>query len=425
MLDAATISRIRDAVRTGFDEQVRRTAELVRVPSLMGQEEPAQDLVADAMRNAGLEVDRFPLTLESVQGRHGFSPPLVPYGTGTNVVGVHRPVRGSGRSLVLNGHVDVVPVGLRHRWSRDPFSGEVDGAWLHGRGAADMKAGVVACIAAFEAVLRAGLTPQAPVYVQSVIEEEATGNGTLACVERGYTADFAISAEASAGTCVTAQVGLLWFDVTVEGNPRHPSLAATGAVDAIDRALHLLGALRELENEWNAQKSEHPPFDALPRPVVIYAGQVEGGDWASSVPAWCKLRVRVGFYPGWERESVVERVTARIRDWASRDEFLSRFPPRVEPVGQYGEGYVLRGGDDALAVLAAQHREVTGNELARIASGGSSDARILGIDGRTPTVLYGPRGRDYHGYDEAVDLESVEQVTETLALFLADWCGVA
>ena len=88
----------------------------------------------------------------------------------------------------------------------------------------------MACVAAFAALRRAGLQPLADVYVQSVIEEEATGNGTLACVARGYTADFAVVPEASSGTCVTAQVGLLWFDVTVEGNPRHPSLAATGAV---------------------------------------------------------------------------------------------------------------------------------------------------------------------------------------------------
>jgi acetylornithine deacetylase len=202
------------------------------------------------------------------------------------------------------------------------------------------------------------------------------------------------------------------------------SLAASGGVDAIDRALHLLGALRELEAEWNAEKAAHPPFDTLARPVVIYAGQIEGGDWASSVPAWCRLRVRVGFYPGWEREEVAARLTARIGEWAARDEFLARFPPRVEPVGQYGEGYVLQGADEALAVLSRHHAEVAGGELARIASGGSSDARILGLDGRTSAVLYGPRGRDYHGYDEAVELESVLQVTQTLALFIAEWCRV-
>jgi acetylornithine deacetylase len=424
MLDAATIARIRDAVDAGFDDQVRLTAELVRIPSLQGAERPAQELMARALADRGLEVDRWPITAEALRGMHGFSPPEVGYEQALGVVGAQRAAAGGGRSLILNGHVDVVPVGPRERWTRDPFGAEIVEGWMYGRGAADMKAGTVACAAVVEALRRAGVRLAGDLFVESVIEEEATGNGTLACVERGYRADFAVIAEPTSTTYVQAQVGLMWFEVMVAGNPRHPSLAGTSRASAIDKAFVLAQALAGLEDRWNAEKSNHPLFAALERPIVIYIGKIAGGDWTSSVPAWCRFEVRVGTYPGWERDWVRQEVERCLLEAAAADPYLSRFPPTVRTKGQYGEGYVLEGASDAIETLRRSHREVFARDLQAVTSGGSSDARILGIDGRTPTVQYGPVGRDYHGYDEAVELESLRQVTQSLALFVADWCGV-
>jgi acetylornithine deacetylase len=424
MLDSATISRIRDAVDSGFDDQVAATAELVRIPSLMGAERPAQELMARVLADSGLAVDRWPITVESISGMHGFSPPEVPYDEALGVVGVQRGAAPGGRSLILNGHVDVVPVGPRERWTRDPFGAEIVDGWMYGRGAADMKSGTMACAAVVKALRRAGVALRGDLFVESVIEEEATGNGTLACVERGYRADFGLITEPTSTTYVEAQVGLLWFEVMVAGNPRHPSLARTGRASAIDKALVLAQALQGLEDRWNAEKSKHPLFERVERPIVIYIGKIEGGDWTSSVPAWCRFEVRVGTYPEWERDWVRREVERAILDAAASDPFLVQFPPTVRPKGQYGDGYVLEGGADAIATLRRSHREVFARDLMAVTSSGSSDARILGIDGRTPTVQYGPVGRDYHGYDEAVDLESLRQVTQSVALFAADWCGI-
>jgi acetylornithine deacetylase len=424
MLDSATISRIRDAVDSGFAEQVAATAELVRIPSLMGAERPAQELMARAFADAGLEIDRWAITADSLRGMHGFSPPEVSYDQALGVVGIARAGAAGGRSLILNGHVDVVPVGPRERWAHDPFGAEIADGWMYGRGAADMKAGTMACAAAVRALRRAGVRLGGDLFVESVIEEEATGNGTLACVERGYRADFGLITEPTSTTYVEAQVGLLWFEVVVAGNPRHPSLARTGRASAIDKALVLAQALQGLEDRWNAEKAKHPLFDRIDRPIVIYIGRIEGGDWTSSVPAWCRFEVRVGTYPGWERDWVRREVERTILAAAAGDPFLAQFPPTVRPKGQYGDGYVLEGGAEALDTLRRAHREVFARDLMAVTSSGSSDARILGIDGRTPTVQYGPVGRDYHGYDEAVDLESLRQVTQSVALFVADWCGV-
>ncbi len=111
---------------------------------------------------------------------------------------------------------------------------------------------------------------------------------------------------------------------------------------------------------------------------MIYIGKIEGGDWTSSVPAWCRFEVRVGTYPGWERDWVRREVERALLDAAAADPFLAQFPPTVRPKGQYGDGYVLEGGADAIAALRRSHREVFARDLLAITSSGSSDARILG-----------------------------------------------
>ena len=265
--------------------------------------------------------------------------------------------------------------------------------------------------------------------VESVIEEEATGNGTLACVERGYRADFALIAEPTSLTYVEAQVGLMWFEVMVAGDPRHPSQARTGRANAIDKAFVLAQALAGLEDRWNAEKSKHPLFERVERPIVIYVGKIEGGDWTSSVPAWCRFEVRVGAYPGMGARSDCRTEVERcLLDASASDPFLAPSSrPRSAPRGQYGDGYVLAGGHrgsgDAPSARIARCSRATwwGGHLERLVGRAHPRHRA----GRTPTPFNTARSAaTIHGYDEAVDLESLRRVTQSIALFAADWCGV-
>ena len=118
---------------------------------------------------------------------------------------------GQGRSLILNGHVDVVPPEPLDRWAHDPFAAAIEGEWLYGRGAADMKCGLAAILGAVKGLRALGLAPRAPVHLESVVEEECTGNGTLQTLLAGYVADAAIIAEPFGGAITTSQVGVLWF----------------------------------------------------------------------------------------------------------------------------------------------------------------------------------------------------------------------
>jgi len=156
----------------------------------------------------------------------------VSYENAWNVVGAHRartPEGGTpGRSLILNGHIDVVPVGAERLWTRPPFEPWIDGDRLFGRGANDMKAGIVAYTMALHALRRLGWQPAARVILQSVIEEECTGNGALACLLEGYTADAALIPEPM-DELMSAQMGVMWMTLDVYGVPGHAGVGHPGS----------------------------------------------------------------------------------------------------------------------------------------------------------------------------------------------------
>jgi acetylornithine deacetylase len=143
-----------------------------------------------------------------------------------------------GRSLILNGHIDVVPVGAERLWTRPPFEPWIDGDRLHGRGANDMKAGIVAYTMACRRCSAWAGSRRREVTLQSVIEEECTGNGALACLLAGYTADAAIIPEPG-DEVMSAQMGVMWMTLDVYGVPVHAAVAHTG-IGAIDFAQHLV-----------------------------------------------------------------------------------------------------------------------------------------------------------------------------------------
>src|ERR687885_79648 len=164
MLDRDLANRILKSVDDGFDEQVALTAELVKFPSVRGAEHTAQDFVAGEMRRRGLAVDRWRIDVEAIRHLPGFSPVHVPYDNAFNVVGTHR-AAAKGRSLILNGHIDVVPVGPLDMWTSPPFEPKIEGGWLYGRGGGDMKAGIAANLAVLDALTRLGLRPAADLHV--------------------------------------------------------------------------------------------------------------------------------------------------------------------------------------------------------------------------------------------------------------------
>ncbi|SMX89596.1 ArgE/DapE family deacylase [Brevibacterium antiquum] len=429
MITDAAIQRILAAVDAGFDNQLAATAELVNSPSRREHEEPAQDLIESHLQNLDLGIDRWTIDSPELKAHPGFGPSTVDYTGMTNIVGTYQPAQDDGRSLILNGHIDVVPQGPEDKWSRSPWDAEVRDGWMYGRGAGDMKAGLIANLFAFDAIRQAGFDLNGRVHLQSVVEEECTGNGSLAALLRGYTADAVIISEPEEDALVRANVGVLWFTARVTGNPTHPREMANG-FNAIDAAYEVMRALRTVEESWNEKKGEHPYFEDLDHPINFNFGGIEGGDWPSSVPAWCELQVRVATYPGTSAdeawEEIVEGLAEVGRGGSASDGSSSApsFEIELTPNGFYAEGYVLEPGSDAERLLERTHREAFGAQLTSFTTPGYLDGRVFVNYGNMPTLVYGPVSENIHAFDERVNIESVRKCTKSMALFIAEWCGI-
>ena len=169
-LDPDLIARITDSVEAGFADQVAHTQDLIRFPSLRGEEHAIQDHVFRVFRDRGYAMDRFAMDRAAIEAHPGGSRITPEHSDAPIVVGIHRPKAERGRSLVLQAHVDVVPPGPEDLWTHPPFEPVIAGDWLHGRGGADMKAGHAANLFALDALARFGILPELIDYRYSVVE---------------------------------------------------------------------------------------------------------------------------------------------------------------------------------------------------------------------------------------------------------------
>ncbi|MHA1127878.1 MAG: ArgE/DapE family deacylase [Alphaproteobacteria bacterium] len=411
-----------------FDAEVEFLSELTSHPSTRGSEQSAQGFIADELAERGLNVDRWNVDVADISYLPGFSPVIGNYEDAVNVVGSHQSRTKAGRSLILNGHVDVVPVGPLDMWDSPPFEPRVDSGWMYGRGAGDMKAGLASNLFALDALRALGFAPAADVHYQSVVEEECTGNGALACLQRGYTADAVLIPEPFAEDLVTAQLGVLWFQVHLKGIPVHVAYAGSGA-NAIEASIPLIAALHAMEDRWNAPENCHGQYGHVHHPLNLNIGKIEGGDWTSSVPAWCVFDVRMGLFPGQDIEAAKREIEAVLIEAAQANDFLRNNQPEIIYHGFRAEGYALAEHNSAMSAPAISalehaHHAVTGKDLDKIAITATTDARFFGLYADTPALVYGPKAEAIHGFNERVELESVRRITQATALFIADWCGL-
>lgn len=421
-------TRLCDAVDAAFDRQVAFLSELTSHPSTRGNEQSAQAFMANALAERGYEIDQWQIDVADIRHRPGFSPVLGPYEDAVNVVGTHRSRSGTGRSLILNGHIDVVPAGPLDMWDTPPFEPQVRDGWLYGRGGGDMKAGLVSNLFALDALRSCGVAPAGDVFYQSVVEEECTGNGALACLARGYTADAALIPEPFSEHLVTAQLGVIWFQVHLKGLPTHVAYAGSGA-NAIEASIPLIRALHEMEHRWNAAENRTSDYAHMHHALNLNVGKIEGGDWTSSVPAWCVFDVRMGLFPGQSIAAAKAEIEQVILDAARQNDFLRNSLPEIVYHGFHAEGYALSQdssakAQSAIAALEGAHLTATGEDLVREAITATTDARFFGLYADTPALVYGPRAEAIHGFNERVELESMRRVTKATAMFIADWCGV-
>ena len=403
--------------------------DLVEARTVLGEEEPGQALMAAAFSDCGLEPVDIPMDADAIRADPHHSPFSWSVAGKRNVTATWRAERGPsppGRSLVLNGHIDVVPPASEELWASSPFTARREGDWLYGRGAVDMKAGLVAMTGAVRALRLGGVRLRADVHLQSVVEEECTGNGTLQCLlaGSGAGADAAILTEPHPDHVTVAQVGVLWFHVVVRGTPAHAGRASALGHNAFEAALSVLAALRGLESELNAERTAHPRYRDLAHPINLNPGVISAGDWASTVPAQCTLSCRLALYPGTDPADVRARVERAVAGAASADAFLAAHPPTVRYDGFSCEGCEVDERADVVVALGDAYEAVHGERPAAQAITSTTDARHFVRHG-VPALCYGPRGENMHGVDERVSLASMMEVARVLARFILAWCGEA
>jgi acetylornithine deacetylase len=422
-LDSELERAIVDAAQALRPDAVAMLTDLVGHPSLLGHEQSAQARMKTTFAELGLGVHEFEIDEAKISAHPGYSPSIVPYAGRRNVVGVHQPVGAThGRSLIFNGHIDVVPVGAELLWARPPFEPWTDGDRLYGRGAADMKAGIVAYTMAYKALRAAGLEPAAVVTFQSVVEEECTGNGALACLVEGYRADAAIIPEPMNGI-MACQMGVLWFAIEVSGKPVHASVAHTG-VGAIDFTMYLFGELKKLEDRWNAPRARYRSYAHHQHPVNFNLGKIHGGEWASSVPTACRSDIRIGFYPDMKVAQAKAEVEAVLAAAHAQHPNRDSVEYRIVYEGFQANGFDLDLNTPVITELMRCHRDIAGRPLEVLPFTGTTDAKFFNLYGNTPAICYGPHGESYHGIDEWVSIASMVEVSAVLAVFVARWCGV-
>jgi acetylornithine deacetylase len=420
---AAEDTEIAAAIEAESDWMTELLARLVDKDTTLGNEEGGQGVIREAMWELGLEPVDVPMDPEALHAHPAASPFDWDVSQKRNVVATWAPERrDGGLSLILNGHIDVVSPEPRSQWARDPFTAHVDGEWLYGRGAADMKCGLAAILGAVRGLRALGMTPNAPVHLQSVVEEECSGNGALQTILAGYRADAAIIAEPFGAAITTSQVGVLWFDVVVEGLPGHAAEAGHAA-SAIEASLTLIGALRALEAELNVDPP--PPYHELPHPISLNVGQIHAGDWNSTVPGECVTGFRIATYPGRRLDDLRGRIEQVVAEAAAERPHAYPRPPRVVFRGFAAEGYELPRDHLLIDALSTTYARQVGTPPALVATTGTTDARVFGLVGGIPAVCFGPYAEGAHGVGERVYLPSVVQTAQVMGLFIKDWCGVA
>lgn len=409
--------------------------DLVRLPSLPGEEQAAQHIFAAKLKEIGCDVQILRSSFAELEHHPAFSDDGISFDERLNVVGRWAGRQGKGkspaeetsgrprgRSLILNGHMDVVPVGNPELWKFPPWGGVVEGGRLHGRGACDMKAGLAAAVFAIEALRNLRFQLLGTVLIESVIGEESGGAGTLTTLVRGIRADAAILMEPTRLRSCPVHSGALSFRIKMTGRAIHASMKRFG-VSAVEKFQKVFDAIETLdENRHLGYENRIFEFGDNIAPISI--GTLTAGDWLSTVPETLLAEGRFGVFPG---ESVVDARAALagcLAQVTSSDPWLQAHPPTLEWIeGQFEPGQTSVA-EPIVEALSNAHAHVLGDRPKVQGVPYGSDLRLFTEHGRFPAVLYGPGDVAFaHTVEEHVELEEVFACAKVLATLIVEWCG--
>jgi acetylornithine deacetylase len=428
MIDEKIRNLVFDEIEKQKGEMIAFLQKMVRTPSVTGFEKDAQQIMADTFASMGLKLDVF--TADEVEGlkeHPGFfpTPAYGKYGykNRPNVVGKWAG-SGGGKSLILCGHIDVVPPDPVDAWTRDPWCGDIDDGKVHGRGAMDMKGGIAAMTYTLKSLQKAGIRLKGDLMLATTIEEEEGGTGgVLASILRGHTADAAIIVECHYREIHIASSGIANFRIKVLGKAAHAGRAHLG-INAILKAWKVCQALVELNDERQERIHYSYVESIAPRSTNINIGTIEGGHSPSMIPNRVNLECQIRYPPNSQNlADVMQEVEARVEEAAAADAWLKENPPEVEWFGWKSRPHEQDIGHPFVQMLKRHAEDVQGCEVGFAGGTSANDARFFVNYANTPAVLFGPTGGNIHAIDEYVTIEELVGTAKTLALLILDWCG--
>jgi acetylornithine deacetylase len=397
--------------------------DLVRIPSVTGDEDVVAGHLADALESLGLAGEVFHPDPAAIREDPAWPGEEVARRSLPVVIG-RGGVPGGRPRIVLSGHTDVVPAGDPATWSGNPFSGEARDGWLYGRGACDMKGGVAAILGAVRALRDAGVLDRlrGELVVALVPSEEDGGQGTLAAIRAGATGDMAIITEPSGLDIVVAHAGAITFRLTVAGRAAHASMRREG-VSALANLQTLVAALEADEARRNEAETD-PLMTAIGLPYPTIVGKVAGGVWASSVMDQVVAEGRYGVRLGQTPADAGDELRQCIETACAADPFLRAHPAELEVFGAEFDTSRVAPDHDLPVSLRAAAVAVTGREASLVGVPYGCDMRLFVNIGQTPCVVFGPGDvRLAHAADERVPLAEVEACARVLAAWVAETMG--
>ena len=406
---------VKEAIGSLRDELYQLALALVRTPSVTGNEDTAQDMLAGQLRDWGLDVDLW--TIESgIRSHRAYCDDGLPVER-KNLVARWGPVDDTA-ALILNGHIDVVPPGGCEQWDADPFDARIHQDALHGRGSCDMKSGLAACCIAVRAAMKLGIEPKRSILVQSVIGEETGGLGTLAAIERGYRADAAVIAEPTSLEMCPVQAGALSFRLQVPGKAAHGAMRTWG-VSAIEKFWPVFRKLEAFEKKRH-QGFRHPFYEQGQLVAPLSVGKLHAGNWPSTVPEKLVAEGRFGIFPGEDCDAARRAFEAVVRSASDDDDWLSENPVGVEWFeGQFEPGETATDAA-ILNQLESCHHELLGHQPKTHGVSYGSDLRLFTRYAEMPAVLYGPGDVALtHAANEWLPLDELVHAAEVFTLLIA------
>ncbi len=429
-------------------------ASLVKIPSLTGEELAAQEFVAQYLKKLGLNVDlwepdvaalfeQFPDVAQyPSHWQHDLILPydqlpryqdliqsgkidVLNYRNRPNVVGIWQGSGGGGKSLILNGHIDTVTVEPAAEWTHDPYGAEIEDGKMYGRGVSDMKSGIVAALIALECLIELDVELRGDVIFESVVNEEHAGNGTLACVARGLTADAAIITEPTKNNIRLGNAGGVYWGVKVKGRSKPTGARWAGnrqdGVSAIEKVGRVIDCLLSLEKELN-RKSNHPQLPGQ-NTFALVMGRIAGGHYDTVTASECVLNGSAYF--GSEIGSVtavMEYIRRAVGEICQEDPWFDQNPPEVFFL-HHDDPSDIESTEPIVQTLAAAAEKVSGQPPLQYRGTAACDMRHLINQGKIPTTVFGPGwGDQIHKPDEFMPLDSMVPAVKTLALTIYNWC---